>query len=502
MRKTLFLSAQGISPMHQATETELMMRRQEEGDEVYVIFCGAALFTCSLNATHNLVGCALCQQRAQHLANRVGIPSDNRFFLDRSLFPKSYPQRFPTTVNELMTLAFEGINIGRGAASSTISILREYALDLQGKDRKLVELELCNALGALLNYRRILDQVRPDEVILFNGRHAELLPLLELCRQRNINFTCHERGSSPQHFQEFVNELPHSISFRRKLLKTLWGSTPVKEREAGAIRWFEDKRKGTSRDDRSYLDGMEFGQLPQGYDKNKHNIVIFNSSEDEMQTISEWDTPLFSNQNEVVIKLLETLEGRDEVQVYLRMHPNLAVVNNQQTRELYELKQANFTLIGPREVVDSYTLCAAADVVLTFASTIGIEATYWGTASVLYGRSFYEGEDAVYEPQNFEELMTTLTTPELPPKPQVNTYKYGYFVSHYGKTYQYAKVHNPTEVTILGRPLKKLTLLAIWQFLLYLPQAPHWLRTHKIITGAQLKISQLTKLYSHLREKA
>lgn len=488
--------------MHQATETELMMRRREEGVEVYVLFCGAALSTCSLNATHNLVGCALCQQRAQRLAGQVGIPEANRFSLDRGLFPKSYPERFPATVAELMELNFEGINIGRGAASSTISILREYALDLNGKDRQLVDLELCNALGALLNYRRTLDGVNPDEVILFNGRHSELLPLLELCRQRNIDFVCHERGSSPQRFQEFVNELPHSISFRRGLLKTLWESTPVKEREAGAIRWFEDKRKGASRDDRSYLDGMESGQLPNGYDKTKHNIVIFNSSEDEMQTISEWDTPLFRNQNEVVVKLLDALQHRDDVHLYVRMHPNLAVVDNQQTRELYELKQANFTLIGPGEIVDSYTLCAAADVVLTFASTIGIEATYWGTASVLYGRSFYEGEDAVYEPQNFEELVNILTSPDLSPKPRVNAYKYGYFVSHYGETYRFAKIKSPTEVSIIGTPLKKLTPSVVWQFLQYLSQIPRWLRTHKIITGTQLKLSQLTKLYSHLREKA
>ncbi len=502
MRKTLFLSAQGISPMHQATETELMVRRREEGIEVYVLFCGAALSTCSLNATHNLVGCALCQQRAQHLADKVGIPELNRFFLNRSLFPESYPYGFPNTVTELMELEFEGINIGRGAASSTISILREYALNLEGEDRRLVELELCNALGALLNYRRVLDEVNPDEVVLFNGRHSELLPLLELCRQRNINFVCHERGSSPQHFQEFVNELPHSISFRRGLLNTLWESTSVKERETGAIRWFEDKRKGASRDDRSYLDGMEFGQLPNSYDETKHNIVIFNSSEDEMQTISEWDTPLFRNQNEVLVQLLDALKHREDVHVYVRMHPNLAVVNNQQTRELYEIEQTNFTLIGPREIVDSYTLCAAADVVLTFASTIGIEATYWRTASVLYGRSFYEGEDAVYEPQNFEELVSILTTPDLPAKPRENAYKYGYFVSHYGETYEYAKVHSPTEVIILGSPIKKMTASAVWQFVHYLPQVPRWLRTHKIVTGTRLKLTQLTKLYSHLRAKA
>lgn len=488
--------------MHQATETELMMRRKEQGNEIFILFCNAELLTCSLNATHNLIGCALCQQRARSLADRVGVPMKNRFFMDRRLFPASFPKPIPADLTKLMDLNIGGVNVGRGAVSSTISILREYALDLNGPHRTLMELELCNAVGALLNYKRILDIIEPDEVVLFNGRHSETLPLLGLCQDRGVHFVCHERGSSPQHFQEFVNVLPHSIQFRRKVLKTLWESTPAKTREAGAIKWFEDKRKGASRDDRSYLDGMDIGQLPAGYDRSKHNIVIFNSSEDELWTISEWRTPLFSNQNEVVTQVLAELNGRNDVHIYVRMHPNLSVVDNQQTRELYSLEQDNLTVIKPRDPVDSYSLCSAADVILTFASTIGIEATYWGTASVLYGRSFYEGEEAVYEPQSFDQLISTLTTLGLPPKPRANAYKYGYFVSHYGETYRYAEVHSPTEATILGNPIEKLTPSAVWQFLRYLPQVFDWLRTHQIVTGTKLKLTELTKLYSHLREKA
>ncbi|CAH0998984.1 hypothetical protein LEM8419_00279 [Neolewinella maritima] len=498
---TLFLSLQGISPLHQATEAELIQQRLRAGHEVVVLHCGACLRSCSLNSTHNLLGCAVCQARAHATADQAGVRTRQ---LDRSLFPAQYGEA-PATVGELMELTYEGINIGRGVASSTISILRDYDVQPRGRHRALVELECCNAVGALRNYRRVLDEVRPSEVVLFNGRHSELWPMVELCRDRGIDYVCHERGGSIQLYQEFRNSLPHSIAARRRLMNELWDSTPADERERRASAWYEQKRRGTASDDRSYLDAMTTGQLPDDFDPAKHNIVVFNSSEDEMQAIAEWRTPLYTNQNEAITAVLAQLRGRDDVHVYIRMHPNLSVVDNAQTQELYALQQDNLTLLRPTDTVDTYTLCDHADVVLAFASTIGVEATYWGTASVLYGRAFYEGEGAVYHPQTFAELMKTLTTPGLPPctRPDsVGTLKYGLFASSYGKPYSYARIEGPKTAYVAGNKLRRFSAGTARRLLRYLPRLSDWLRTHRIVTGRRLRLSELAKLYSHLRRKA
>ena len=496
---TLFLSVQGLSPMHQATETELINERLAQGHRVVLLQCDACLLTCSLNNTHNLLGCAVCQQRS-----RARLPAAvSCRTLDRSLFPNHAPVALPATVDALMELTYEDINIGRGVVSSSISILRDYALDPRGKHRELIELEICNAIGALLNYRAVLTEVAPTEVVLFNGRHAELWPMLELCKRLDIVFVCHERGGSVNHYQEFRNSLPHSIAYRKQLLREVWNATDPGVRTEAAEGWFQSKRKGSTPDDRSYLDGMTQGQLPAGFDRKKHNIVVFNSSEDEMQAIAEWQTDLFRHQNDVIRALAGDLGSRPDVHLYVRMHPNLAVVDNQQTRELYALRQDNLTVLPPRHPVDSYTLCEAADVILTFASTIGVEATYWRTPSVLYGRAFYEGEDAVYEPQSYPELLALLTTPGLPPKPRENALRYGYFVSHFGIPYRHARVVDPRTVYLAdGSQVKRFTWGALGNLLRYLPQVPAWLRTHRIVTGSRLRLTQLTRLYSHLREKA
>ena len=496
---TLFVSLQGISPMHQATEIELMQEYAERGEELYLLHCDACLLTCSLNSTHNLLGCAMCDARAVESAGRVGAKVRK---LRADLFPEDYGAEMPATLDELLEVEHEGINIGRGVASSTVSILREYALEPRGRHRELIELQLRNAVGALRNYQRVLADVRPDRVIVFNGRHSELWPLLELCRHLEIPFATHERGGSDQQYQLFENSLPHSIRTRQRLMYELWEAADPEVRDRNAREWYEVKRLGKNRDDRSYLDHQDAGRLPDNWNERKHNIAVFVSSEDEMQAIKEWITPLYRQQNEVIFRLLADLKDRPDVHVYIRMHPNLGPVDNQQTRELYSLKQPNLTLIRPKEAFDTYAVLEAADVTLSFASSVGVEATYWGTASVLYGRAFYEGEDAVYEPDSYEELLALLTQRDLPPKRRENVLRYGYFVSHFGVPYRRARILDTKTVFLDDRKMGRFGPRAFGNLLRYLPQLPRWLTTHRTVTGRPLRLSQLTKLYSHLREKA
>lgn len=495
----LFVSLQGLSPMHQAAENEIIRQTLTSGNIPWLLHCGACLKSCSLNSTHNLLGCAICDARSVGLANQSGIPQDRRLAMDRFLSSGTKFEELPEDLEGVLNMELDGINIGRGIASSTISVLREYKLEPRGKHQKLVGLQTQNAVIALRNYQAALDRIKPNKVIIFNGRHAEMWPMLELCRQRKIAYATHERGGSNQLFQVFENSLPHSITTRRMIMKELWKSKPEAERVAEATSWYEVKRLGKHKDDKNYLKQQATGAMPVGYDPEKQNIVIFNSSEDEMQAIAEWKTDLFNQQNEVVFLLLKELEERQDIHVYIRMHPNLTNVDNQQTQELYDLKQENMTLIRPEEKTDTYTLMENADVILTFASSAGVEATFWGTPSVLYGRAFYEGDDAVYEPDSFSDLITLLTQTDLPAKPRANVLKYGYFVSHFGQHYEYAEVRSPNDVDINGKQMGRISWGSFFRMVRYIPYFGGWLSAHRVITGRELRLTDLTKLWSHLR---
>lgn len=488
--------------MHNATEIELIKTAVALGEEVYVLYCGAELSTCVFNPTHNIVGCALCKSRTLHWALKAGVPSERMIKLDRDLFPEDLPFAFPRDLQEMMEVEIDGVNIGRGAASSTISILREYQLDFAGRHRALIELELSNAVGALLNYKSALSRVEPDRVVLFNGRHSEMWPMIGLCSANNVAYETHERGGNSQLYQVFENSLPHSIAARKQLMNEVWDAAPAEERREAALSWYRAKRRGTHTDDKNYLGKQSAGTLPAGFDSGKHNVVIFNSSEDELQAIAEWENPLFRQQNEAIVRVLDALAEQSDVHVYIRMHPNLTGVDNQQTKELYELNQDNLTLLRPEHSVDTYALMDAGDVVLTFASSAGVEATFWGTPSVLFGRAFYEGMDAVYQPDSFTALMELLCTRGLAPKNRDSVLKYGYFVSHFGSKYEFSEIRTPHDVTTLGNKVGRINLATLTQMIYLLPQFPRWLSTHRTVTGRKLKFSDVTKLYSHLRNNS
>jgi hypothetical protein len=88
---------------------------------------------------------------------------------------------------------------------------------------------------------------------------------------------------------------------------------------------------------------------------------------------------------------------------------------------------ANLRVIWPHDSIDSYALLDACEKTLTFGSTIGIEATYWGKPSILAGRAFYENLDCVYRPKSHDELVALLRRDGLPPCPADSALMYFYW---------------------------------------------------------------------------
>jgi hypothetical protein len=75
--------------------------------------------------------------------------------------------------------------------------------------------------------------------------------------------------------------------------------------------------------------------------------------------------------------------------------------------------------------------------VLTFGSTIGIEATFWGRPAICLDFSFYDGLDAQYEPADEAELFSLLLGSDLAPKPRENALRFGYYLNTYGGEFRH-----------------------------------------------------------------
>ena len=95
-------------------------------------------------------------------------------------------------------------------------------------------------------------------------------------------------------------------------------------------------------------------------------------------------------------------------QLYLRVHPNLAGVDNRQTQQIAQLDSPLMTVIPADDPTSTYALLRHADTVLSYGSTVGIEAVYWGIPSVLAGASFYRDLGGTYNPATHAELVALL----------------------------------------------------------------------------------------------
>ncbi|MTB53181.1 hypothetical protein [Lewinella sp. W8] len=421
----------------QKTEFEIMRSRVLLGDEVWVVRCGGGLLSCRYNLIHHPIDCAKCDANCTDLAKLSGVPQDRMITLDHGLTPPPGSFALPQTTEELLAYEFEGVNVGRGVASTLVSMLRNHDVELEGRHRQIVEIMLRASICLARNADKILRDIAPQRVFLWNGRHVQCRSMIEVCNKMGIPFTTYEVGGKPDTYQVFENGLPHSIQVRDRMANALWGNTEVETREALANNWFRAKRMGKNLDDKVYTGGQSSGALPPEFDPQKRNLVIFNSSEDEMKSIAEWQTNLYADQNDAIRQIAQATLDWEDFSIFVRIHPNLTGLKNRQMRELMSFDFPHLSLIAGDAPVDSYAIMEAADVVLSFGSTIGIEATYWGRPSILYGRAFYQEHDAVYRPDSLKGLLVLLKTVDLPPKAKSATLKYGFFVSQNGKPYQF-----------------------------------------------------------------
>ena len=130
-------------------------------------------------------------------------------------------------------------------------------------------------------------------------------------------------------------------------------------------------------------------------------------------------------------------------------------------------------------MIDTYALMDAADIVVTFGSTIGAEAAFWGKPVVLLGNSFYDRLEGFYVPATHEEAIVLLQQ-DLQPIPSKDVLKYGYWELERGIYYKYYKGTALFEGTFMGKSIAVTRLQKLVNFLLV--KKTRWMKKLKKLT--------------------
>lgn len=492
--KYVFFSNQGLGPKHLGIELEVINDlKADKNNEVYSVSCNSVLKGCFFNPTKNIFGCALCQERTKNCHKLVNI--DKSFKLTKFKFNYQPPQI--NSLKDLLKIEYDNVKIGLGVASSLISITRDFEIST-AKFGDLIK-ELCHvAIQSLENFKEIIAKHNPDGIYLFNGRFAETNGVIELCKELNIDYYTIE-VASPGRYYVFKNSLPHSIKTKKGIMNAMWKDETLDFKKKIAINFYEAKVKGNVKGRKNFINSQQKELLPKDFDDSKYNIVFFNSSEDEMKVIDEWQHNYYDSQNDAILKIVNSNLKDSGVHFYLRVHPNLSQVKNKQVEELENLRSYNnITIIDADSKVDTYGIMRACDMTITFGSTMGIEATYWGKPSLFIGRTFYEDTNAVYKVKSFEEIDQHIAQRLSNPKPKESTYKYAYYFSKYGTPFKHFEYVDKNDAMFKGIRFKSLYPSTIFTLLKYFKHIPTWLKLHKTILGKGLKVKHVLKLYNQI----
>jgi len=281
---------------------------------------------------------------------------------------------------------------------------------------------------------QLFKELKPDQVLIYNGRLFENRLFYDIAKNMGIEFVSLEGvGGHIEPYKKirFVGEWPLNIELYGRMVEDLWKQSPqtLEEKTRQASTFYEKRRNGILVfDTRVYTKDQQKDLLPDGFDSSKTNIAIYNSSQDEIAALGdEWQKGnLFPSQYEAIEFMLQHADPG--IHFYLRVHPNLKGVTHKAHMELYDLqKYPNITVIPPESKVSSYALMDACNKVVTFGSSTGVEASYWGKPSILVGRSFYEMTGACYHMKSKDELVAAING-DLPPKDRIGALKYAYFV--------------------------------------------------------------------------
>ena len=435
---------------HFETELELLQRHLDQGDQVELLACLGKLTNCDFNVDKRPSRCTQCVGRRQSGLSLLSecIPCRE---LGKRARPSIEVPKFDS-IEALADFRIDNFEIGYAVLSSVVSSCREPQPDL----RQHVETIRRLIASAVTTYEETIEYCRrqnPDRVYVFNGRFAAMRAVLRGCQIAGVDCFLHERGCDFKHYDLFKNALPHDIPYVCSEIERVWNeeSDEQKRWEIGCS-WYEDRINRVERNWRSFVKKQTVGKLPDDWNPDKRNMAIYTTSEDEFVAIGDcWKNPLYSSQSDAIATLARDLQSRDSnIHLYVRVHPNLINVDNSSTRRLSELDGPNLTVLAANDKIDSYELLKASEKILSFGSSVGIEAAYWEKPSVLLGPCFYQDFDSVYKPSTHREAVELIAS-QLSPRDKSAAIKYGYWFQSRGYPFQYFEPTDFFEGTFKGK---------------------------------------------------
>ena len=359
---------------------------------------------------------------------------------------------------ELDNFRYEGHDCGNAVLSSLIFHTRDARVALE-EHRKWIHRALETSIIVYLAAKMFNRVHRSDRVTVFNGRMATFRGVLRACQEDGVECLVHERGATINRVGLTKQTLPHDLLYRQQEILRHWPIDPAKEKSARKIgkSYFERKRAKQVFNWSVFTEPQREGLLPRGLEDTEPIYSIFTSSEYERAGLPQYFRYyLHDSQLSGILDIVKILKDNHfRGALCIRIHPNSHDEKPSLQASLSRELSDSFVKVIPADSpVDTYALIDASEKVISFGSTVSMEAAFWGKPSILLATTDFEHLDSTYRPLDRPDLVRLLTS-SLLPKGKSGCFKFGHYYSTFGRSLRYSEDFGLHDLAFKGTRIRK-----------------------------------------------
>ena len=446
MKKVAFFYTPPIEIIEDYTRifSELIEHHILKNDQIIIVNCkgSSGLNKCIANYRGDRSKCYKCKTGLTYILKKYSIQNNIEFL--------SYSDEYISTkrfcfqnYEDLRRIDYGGINIGNAAHSCAITTFRDHKYNINKRKNFIIE-SLKNSVKTI----NVLEKIKPNHVYSFNGRVSYYNTIVKYAEFSKIEYSIFEISANKNNYIKIDNQPLHSVKSYTSQIEYVWerSKIPLKEKKIQAEDFFNlNSGRAKNSDYQITIFSKDKATKNKKFEKIKTSgkkiISIFNASRNEFECVEGWNDQVFYDDDENLIdRICKYFVKNKELLFVLRVHPNLKFLKNTQNKNIKKLNSnKNLLIIYPNEEISSYELMRLSETIITFGSTIGVEATYMGKKSISIGDSLYKELNCTYNPKSFRELINQIQNKNFKNKPKKSTFKYGFYILNNGNNFRLSK---------------------------------------------------------------
>ena len=351
------------------------------------------------------------EHSAQDLIQLAGVP-DGAFVQPplkhhRSKNLPDLPQ--PLTRKAVRQLSYRGSGMGR-------SILQVHPdFDTPTRDDLIWPKRWIRR--AMKSYAWVYDQTTElihqrdlTTIVVFNGRFTHDRAAAAAAEAHGVKVLYYDYGGIETYF-DLMHTTTHDWDALQDRMGRMWDRWGP-DREEIAHRWFANRENHTEPGIDVFIGLQETEHLPT-LPQSSNIVVFFSSSGDEIAELDlDWSN-YFGSQEGALLALAKACDELPDTTLVVRTHPHMRLKPKDDLARWAAAVEAigRNVHICPDDPTDSYALMRAADRVVTYGSTSGVEAAYRKKPVAVMGPSAYQRLGCVTPIATTDQLQEWLTTP-------------------------------------------------------------------------------------------